>query len=218
MKVLKKHLHIPSLFSSFFLFSVVLTFIIAVPLVCPAVASGRDVTLQWDESVDAPNLQSYRIYYYTTQGVVGSLDTTDYATAYTLSGGSQVPINPLGPKPITIDKSHTQITLHSLNPNKTYYFVASAIDNQGLESVFTPEISSPAVSKRTRLYGGTCVPEGHQVVVDARHIRHQKCSTGWPGTVRTIGVMSPQAGAAEIRYMFQGWSDQGDSESHGDGS
>ena len=131
----------PSLLSPFFLFSVILTFIIAMPLVCAAVTSGRDVTLQWDPSIDAPNLQSYRIYYYTTQGAVGSLNIADYAASYTLPGGSPIPINPLSdPKTITIDKSYTQITLHSLDASKNYYFAATAIDKQGLESVYTPEV------------------------------------------------------------------------------
>ena len=210
MKVLKKHLHTPSLLSPFFLFSVILTFIIAMPLVCAAVTSGRDVTLQWDPSIDAPNLQSYRIYYYTTQGVVGSLDTADYATAYTLLGGSQIPINPLSdPKTITIDKSHTQITIHSLNAEKNYYFTATSIDQQGLESVFTPEVCAPAASQEGLDYTVTSVPEGRQVVVDGNTYTTPKVFNWLPGTVHTIGVMSPQAGAAETRYMFQGWSDQG---------
>ena len=210
MKVLKKHLHIPSFLSPFFLFSVILTFIIAMPLVCAAVTSGRDVTLQWDASIDAPNLQSYRIYYYTTQGVVGSLNTADYATAYTLPGGSPIPINPLSdPKTITIDKSYTQITLHSLDASKNYYFTATAIDKQGLESVFTPEVCAPAVSQEGLDYTVTSVPEGRQVVVDGNAYTTPKVFNWLPGTAHTIGVTSPQAGVAGTRYMYQGWSDQG---------
>ncbi len=145
MKTFKKTSPIRSVLSPFFLFSVILAFIIAMPLVSAAYTVGRDVTLQWDESIDAPNLQSYKIYYYTTQGVVGSLNAADYAVSYTLPGGTPIPINPLSdPKPITIDKSHTQITLR-LDPSKNYYFAATAIDKQGLESVFTSEVTAPAI-------------------------------------------------------------------------
>ncbi len=55
-------------------------------LVCPGYAAERDITLQWDESIDAPYLQSYVIYYYTTPGDAGSLNTADYAVSYTLAG------------------------------------------------------------------------------------------------------------------------------------
>ena len=59
MKVLKKHPQIPLFLSPFFLFSVILAFIVAMPLVSAGVTVGRDVTLQWDVSIDAPNLLSH---------------------------------------------------------------------------------------------------------------------------------------------------------------
>lgn len=119
-----------------------LSFSISLCLVCPGYAAERDVTLQWDESIDAPYLQSYKIYYYTTSGDPGSLDTTDYAVSYTLAGGSPIFINPLtDPKPITIDKSNTQITLHFSDASKVYYFVATAVDTGGLESIPTDEVT-----------------------------------------------------------------------------
>ena len=116
-------------------------FSISLCLVCPGYAAERDITLQWDESIDAPYLQSYKIYYYTTPGDAGSLNAADYAVSYTLAGGSPILINPLtDPKPITIDKSNTQITFHFSDASKIYYFVVTAIDTRELESIPTNEV------------------------------------------------------------------------------
>jgi len=121
---------------------VMVIFSISLCLLCPGYAAERDVTLQWDESIDAPYLQSYKIYYYTTSGDPGSLDTADYAVSFTLAGGSPILINPLtDPKPITIDKNNTQITIHFSDASKMYYFVATAVDTGGLESIPTPEVT-----------------------------------------------------------------------------
>jgi len=120
-----------------------LYFSLSLCLVCPGYAAERDITLQWDHSIDSPYLQSYKIYYYTTPGDAGSLNTADYAVSYTLAGGSPVLINPLtDPKPITIDKSNTQITLHFSDAGKIYYFAATAVDTTGRESLPTTEIGS----------------------------------------------------------------------------
>ncbi len=201
----KKTSPIPAILSPFFLFSVILAFIIAMPLVSAAYTGGRDVTLQWDESIDAPNLQSYKIYYYTTQGVVGSLNTADYALSYTLPGGTPIPINPLSdPKPITIDKSHTQITLR-LDPSKNYYFAATAIDKQGLESVFTSEVTAPAIPQNPA-YTVTTVPEGLSVMVDGVTYTTPK-TFGWAPRLRFISVTQTKAGEPGTRYEYQSWSD-----------
>jgi hypothetical protein len=112
-------------------------------LISSGYAAERDVTLQWDESIDAPYLQSYVIYYYTAPGDAGSLNTADYAASYKLAGGSPILLHPLtDPKPITIDKSNTQIALHFLDNSKDYYFVVTAIDTRGLESIPAPEVST----------------------------------------------------------------------------
>lgn len=129
----------------FYLKRVMAIFSVSLCLVCPGYAAERDITLQWDESIDAPYLRSYKIYYYTTSGDPGSLNTADYAVSYTLAGGGPISINPLtDPKPITIDKSNTQITIHFLDASKIYYFVATAVDTRGLESIPTPEVASSA--------------------------------------------------------------------------
>ncbi len=126
-----------------YLKSVNTIFLISLCLACPGYAAERDITLQWDHSIDASKLQSYKIYYYTTPGNTGSLDTADYAVSYQLEEGNPILINPLtDPKPITINKSNTQITLHFSDAGKIYYFVVTAIDMKGLESLPTNEISS----------------------------------------------------------------------------
>jgi hypothetical protein len=117
-------------------------FSISLCLAGPGYAAERDVTLLWDESIDAPYLQSYNIYYYTAPCDPGSLNTADYAVSYTLAGGSPIIINPLtDPKPITIDKNNTQITIHFSDAGKIYFFAATAVDTGGLESIPTPEVT-----------------------------------------------------------------------------
>lgn len=102
---------------------------------------GQDITLQWDESVDAPYLKSYKVYYYTAPNNPQSLMQGDYAAAYSLADGTGIQLSTSSPKAITIDKKNTQITLHFSN-KKTYYFVVTAVDTRGLESVPTPEVTS----------------------------------------------------------------------------
>lgn len=124
-----------------YLKSINIVLLISLCLVCSSYATVKDVTLQWEHSIDAPHFQSYRIYYYTTSGNVGSLNPADYAASYTIAGAFPIPIDPQGPKPITIDKSNTQITLHFSDDSKIYYFVVTAVDTRGLESIPTPEVT-----------------------------------------------------------------------------
>ena len=122
------------------IFSVYLCF------VCTGYAAERDITLRWDKSIDDPYIQSYVVYYYTKQGVVGSLNASDYAVSYTLPGGRPILINSrTDPKPITIDKSNTQITLRFSNGSKTYYFAVTAVDTRGLEGLPSNEVSTIAL-------------------------------------------------------------------------
>jgi hypothetical protein len=118
-------------------------FLISLCLVCPGYAAEREITLQWDHSINASNLQSYKIYYYTSPGDTGSLNTADYAVSYQLEEEGPILINPLtDPKPITINKNNTQITLHFSDATKIYYFVVTAFDMKGLESIPTNEVGS----------------------------------------------------------------------------
>ena len=111
-----------------YLKSVIIIFLISICLIYPVYATERDITLQWDKSIDDPYPQSYKIYYYTSSGNIESLAEADYAASYTLLGGGPITIPNLGPKPITIDESNTQITLRFLDNSKDYYFVLTAVD------------------------------------------------------------------------------------------
>lgn len=156
-------------------------FSISLCLVCPGYAAERDITLQWDESIDAPYPQSYVIYYYTTQGDAGSLNSSDYAESYTLVGGSPILINPLShPKPITIDKSNTQITLHFSDNSRDYYFVATAVDTRGIESIPTPEVSTIS----------------YHVSVDSSVISFDPVVIGSSSTAKTINIRN--SGSADL--------------------
>jgi hypothetical protein len=133
-----------------------LYFSLSLCLVSPGYTAERDITLQWDESIDAPSLQSYKIYYYTTSGDAGSLNAADYAVSYTLAGESPVLINPLSdPKPITINKSNTQVTLHFSAASKIYCFAVTAVDTKGLESLPTNEVISEIGSEGSATSAGS---------------------------------------------------------------
>lgn len=105
-------------------------------------AEGPDITLKWDESIDADYIQSYKIYYYTESNEPESLSESDYAVAYSLPGSIVVSIDPrTDPKAVTIDKSNTQITLHMPDNKKIYFFAITSVDMYGIESFPTPEVS-----------------------------------------------------------------------------
>lgn len=121
--------------------------IISLCLICTGYAAERDFTLQWDESIDAPYLQSYKIYYYTTLGDTGSLNPVDNAVSCSTPLFPAAPCTPNGPITIdTKDKNNTKITLGLKvppvsDPTKSYYFVVTAVDQRGLESIPTLEIT-----------------------------------------------------------------------------
>jgi hypothetical protein len=161
-------------------------------------AGSRVVTLQWDKSIADPYLQSYKVYYYTTPGNAESLNPEDYATAYTLPGGDPIAITAGGPKPITIGKDNTQITLH-FQAVKHYYFVITAVDTWGFEGIPTPEssIMKMTVSKAGT---GTGAVVGSPSGIDCG----TTCSASYPGGTSVTLTATPDAG-----NTFIGWSGGG---------
>jgi hypothetical protein len=136
-----------------YLRSATLIFVLFLCLAFPGFATARNVTLQWDHSIDYPYIQSYRVYYYTTSHVKDFLIPDDRATSCTVEFSPPPPPLPLPPPPpcsveqgpITIDKQNTQITLTLPESSKYYYFVVSSVDTRGLEGETTNEISDPLV-------------------------------------------------------------------------
>lgn len=187
-------------FSKIIIISLVLCFFI----VSSGYAAGRDITLQWDESIDAPYLQSYKIYYYTISGNPGSLSAADYAVSYTLAGGSPIFLNPLSdPKPITIPKSNTRITLHFSDSSKNYFFVATAVDTRGLESVPTPEIGTAISAQEYVLL--TLNPGPGKGTVSGSGIN---CGDTCLAACNSGAVVSLSA-TADPGSTFAGWSGEG---------
>ena len=125
-----------------YLRSATLVFVLSLCLAFPGIATARNVTLQWDHSIDYPYIQSYRVYYYTASHVKDFLMPDDRATSCTVLVGLPCSIEQ---GPITIDKENTQITLTLKESSKYYYFVVSSVDTRGLEGETTDEISDPLV-------------------------------------------------------------------------
>ncbi|MCX6556170.1 MAG: hypothetical protein NTW95_01865, partial [Candidatus Aminicenantes bacterium] len=180
-----------------YLKSATLVFLISLCLVYPCYAEERDVTLQWDKSIDDPYLQSYKVYYYTTAGNTESLDNADYAASYTLLAGVPISVPKPGAKPITIEKSNTQITLHFIDSSKDYYFVVTAVDTRGLESIPTPEIICMTLMVSKAGTGAGTVTSSPLGI----SCGSTTCSANYTGVTAVTLTAAPEAG-----NIFTGWS------------
>ncbi|MCE5262102.1 MAG: chitobiase/beta-hexosaminidase C-terminal domain-containing protein [Deltaproteobacteria bacterium] len=167
-------------------------------LVGPGHAAERDVTLQWDKSIDDPYLQSYKVYYYTTSGNADSLSPEEYAVSYTLAGGVPVTLSASDPKPITIDKENTQITLRFADNSRDYYFEVAAVDTRSLEGVPTPEIickTLMVIKKGSRGGRVDSTPAG-------MHCDSATCTFNLMAATTVTLTAVPDAG-----HAFTGWSE-----------
>jgi hypothetical protein len=182
--------------------SLIVIFLTSVCVIYTGYAAERDVTLQWDKSIDDPYLQSYKVYYYTTPGYPESLAPADYAVSCTLVGEGCP--NPQGP--ITIAKTHTRITLHFTDISGNYYFAVKAVDTRGLEGVPTPEISlliKMTVSKAGSTGTGTVTSQPLGINSDI-NCGLTTCSADYINGSQVTLTATPDAGNA-----FTGWSGSG---------
>jgi hypothetical protein len=188
-----------------YLKSLILILLTSVCLIGTGYAAERDVTLQWDKSIDDPYLQSYKVYYYTIPGDPGSLDPADYAASCTVSIGScQFAQGPQGP--ITIDKANTQLTLRFTDISGNYYFAVTAVDTRGLEGVPTPEISlliKMTVSKAGSTGTGIVTSQPLGINSDI-NCGSTTCSADYINGSQVTLTATPDAGNA-----FTGWSGSG---------
>jgi hypothetical protein len=100
-------------------------------------AYAVDVTLQWDANVQ-PELAGYKVFY--------KADSSGGRTPgnYTGTGASE------GPSPFVMsltqdenpDQGVVEFTVHNLDSNKIYFFVVTAFDTEGLESVYSNEAAT----------------------------------------------------------------------------
>jgi|GEM_PF-1470863 len=104
-------------------------------------AAEKEVHLQWDESIDAPYLTSYKIYYNIAGGP--PYPDSGYATHYSFNGTDWDAIAPpFGPYPFTVDKAITEIYLRLSDDTKVYYFAVTAVDTRGLESDYSNQAAT----------------------------------------------------------------------------
>ena len=118
--------HLPSFFSSSFLF----LFVIFVFLVSPNFAHGYDPSFAWDANTES-DIAGYNIYYKTDSSNVA------YNSTGANEGSSpiQIPVTSLS------DPENPQFTIHGLNDTESYFFVITAYDTAGNESNFSNELS-----------------------------------------------------------------------------
>jgi hypothetical protein len=103
-------------------------------------AQAAYVVLEWDENTD-PDLAGYKIYYRT--GGSGGGNLSNYTGTGATEGNSPI-IVPLNPNKDENpgDPNLFQFTLHNLEPDKVYFFVVTAFDTGGLESVASNEVAT----------------------------------------------------------------------------
>jgi hypothetical protein len=105
-------------------------FYVLVLLLQPAWA--MDVTLAWDANTET-DLAGYKIYYGKTTG-------GPYDDSASTDGASPIVV-PLGS---LLDPANPEFTVRDL-PSETYYFVATAYDTEGYESLFSNEATKRAI-------------------------------------------------------------------------
>ena len=108
--------------------------------------------------------------------------------------------------PITIDKKHTQITLHFGDISGNYYFAVTAVDTRGLKGVPTPEIRllfTMMVSKAGSTGTGTVTSQPLGINSDI-NCGSTTCSADYINGSQVTLTATPDAGNA-----FTGWSGSG---------
>lgn len=201
-----------------YLRSAILFLFVFLCLACPGFAADpvREVTLQWDKSIDDPYIKWYRVYYSRTSGGHASTLSEGHAISYRRQGGSEFPIAGEGGSTfIQIPKDETQITLiFSPDNSNDYYFVVTSVEEREtggviLEGIPTPEIS---ITRMTVSKAGT----GTGTVKDNRPSLGVKsdidCGTAclspdWADY--TGGTTVTLTAAADPDNTFVGWSGVG---------
>jgi beta-galactosidase len=113
-------------------------FLVFILLFSPNIAHGYDPAFAWDANTE-PDIAGYYIYYKT--GVSGA----PYNGQGANEGNSpiQIPLASLG------DPNNPQYSIHGLSDNKTYFFVITAYDIYGNESVYSTQLSNQQSSNET---------------------------------------------------------------------
>ena len=105
---------------------------LAMILLFPAAILAYDLTLAWDANTE-PDLKGYNIYMGTLSG-----DYTDVWEVNTESGGwSEECVDPYDPS----KKECCEFTVKNLEYGKTYYFAATAFDEDENESAYSEELT-----------------------------------------------------------------------------
>ena len=91
---------------------------------------SADVTLVWNKNIEE-ELDGYRIYYKTCS----SCDWTSGTGATEGDSPIDIPLEILG------DPEHPEYTIHDLNDDTTYFFVATAFDIHVNESDYSNQVS-----------------------------------------------------------------------------
>ena len=132
------------------------------------VCQARDVTLQWDPSTDS-TVTGYKLYYNADSSVQPYIGTG--------SGQGASPVNTL---------TQATATLTGLDPNKTYYFAATAYDASGAESLYSNIVT---VS---------------EAIVPIISITAPASNSSIAGTVSVTASASDNVGVTKIEFYLNG--------------
>ncbi len=105
---------------------IVMVFSIVLPLSLVTTSYARDITLAWDANTDS--IAGYKIYY--RSGSSGNRVLANYDGSGAVEGPSPISVA----KEDLVDPQNPEFTLTGLSDNESFFFVATAYDNAGLES------------------------------------------------------------------------------------
>lgn len=169
--------------------------------------ADREVTLQWDRSIDDPYLDWYQVYYSRTPGGHTAPLTEGQALRYRRQTGLEFSIAGAGGNtPIRIPKEETQITLiFSPENSNDYYFVVTAVDKRGLEGVPTPEISIIRMRFSKEGAGtGTVTDDRPSLGIRSEIDCGPVCTSDWADYVGGSSVTLSET--ADSGTAFMGWT------------
>jgi len=130
-----------------------------------------------------PDLAGYKVFYGPTSQGYGTAINVGNVTSYTVTG---------------------------LTAGKTYFLAVRAYDTSNNESGFSNEVSGLATEpNQSASYTITTNYPGIQYVVDGTTYSNSQTFNWVAGSSHTLSLVSPQAGARGVRYVFGAWSDGG---------
>lgn len=130
---------------------------------------AADFAFKWDANHPHESVIAYRIYWRTSSGNYNSSDR------------EEIPISRLSDP----DNPQWRMSIPGFDPNKTYYFVCTAVNNHGYESAYSNEINTSTLNKTDT------TPPAFTSLPSVSNITHDAATISWETNENSDG---------EVRY------------------